>query len=245
MRKRRSVLLAAGLVLTGVLSASAQTAKESGWDFKITPYFWAIETDGDVGVGNVTAPVDMSFSEAWDRLEFGGMLSFEANKDNWILFLDGTYINIDDKKNTPLGPFRVEVEQSVLQAAVGYKLIEEPRLALDVGLGGRYLYTDVDVNVPLDISNISRSKDWADPVIVARLTAHFTDRCYGVLAGDIGGFGVSSDLTAQVYALAGYSFTDAVSLLLGYRYLYFDYEDGDFSYDVSTSGIMAGLQFGF
>lgn len=243
MNKGSSVFLAAGIVLAGILSASAQTAEESGWNCKITPYFWAIATKGDVGVGNVSAPVDMSFSEAWDRLEFGGMLAFEANKDEWIVFLDGTFINIDDNKNTQLGKFRVELEQSILQSAIGYKLIEEPKLSLDVGLGGRYIYSDVDINVPTDRADISQSKDWADPIIIARVITHFTDNCYGVLAGDIGGFGVSSDLTAQICALAGYTLNETISLLLGYRYLYYDYEDGDFSYDITTSGFVAGLQF--
>ena len=145
--------LAAGMVLTGVGGASGQTAAENEWDFRVTPYFWAIATEGDVGVGEVTVPVDMSFSEAWDRLDFGGMLSLEANKDQWIVFLDGTFIRIEDKKTTQLGVVEAEVEQSILQAAVGYNVVENSTLSLDLGVGGRYLYTDYQGgDVSYDIS---------------------------------------------------------------------------------------------
>jgi len=52
---------------------------------------------------------------------------------------------------------------------------------------------------------------------------------------------VESDLTWQVVASAGYSITENVDLLLGYRHLDIDYEDGDFSYDVATSGLGVGV----
>lgn len=245
MNKSCRAVLFAGILLSGISIASAQTAEESGWNFNITPYFWAIAIDGDIGVGDITVPIEQSFSDAWDRLEFGGMLAAEANKDKVILLLSGSYVNIDDKESTPLGTFRAEVEQAIVQAAAGYNLIEKPKLALDAGVGGRYIYSDLDLNVPIDRPDISRSIDWADPVVFARVTYHFTEQCYSVLIGDIGGFGVSSDLTAQIYALAGYSFTETVSLLLGYRYLYYDYEDDGISYDVAQEGFMTGLQFSF
>lgn len=245
MKHLRIVWVAAGMVLAGVLGVWAQPATEDEWEFSLTPYFWAIATEGDVGVGEVTAPVDMSFSEAWDRLDFGAMLSLEATRNQWIVFLDGTYILIEDERTTPLGVVEAELEQSILQAAVGYKLVEDSRLSLDVGAGGRYLYTSVDVTTPPGLPGVSRSVYWVDPIVVARLRVHFAERCYGVLAGDVGGFGVASDLTAQGYALAGYSLGERAALLLGYRYLYTDYEDGDFSYDISTHGYMAGLQFDF
>jgi hypothetical protein len=245
MTRKSRILLLAGILLAGISSAPAQTAKESCWKYSVTPYFWAIATDGDIGVGPITIPIDQSFSEAWDRLDFGAMLAFEANKDKWMVFLSASYIDIDDTASTPFGNIRAEVEQIIAQAAVGYRLVAEPKLDLDAGLGGRYLFSELDVILPVDRPDISRSLDWVDPVVFARATLKFTDRCYGVLSGDIGGFGIASDLTAQVYALAGYSFNETFSLLLGYRYLYYDYEDGGISYDVVQDGLMTGLQIRF
>lgn len=245
MNKSTMRWLAAGMVLAVVGSASGQTAAENEWDLRVTPYFWAIATEGDVGVGSITAPIDMSFSEAWDRLDFGGMLSLEANKGQWIVFLDGTYIRIEDKKKTQLGVVEADLEQSILQAAVGYNVIKDPALSLDLGVGGRYLYTSVDVTTPPGLPDVGRSVDWIDPILVARLTVNFNERCFGVLAGDVGGFGIAADITTQGYALAGYTLSERAALLLGYRYLYTDYQDGDFSYDISTHGYMAGLQIDF
>ena len=64
-----------------------------------------------------------------------------------------------------------------------------------------------------------------------------------MLYGDIGGFGVSSDLTWQLTAAAGYACTERCSMLLGYRYLDYDYESDDFSFDAVESGLVLGVQF--
>jgi len=52
---------------------------------------------------------------------------------------------------------------------------------------------------------------------------------------------VSSDLTWQLTAAAGYSITEKISALLGYRYLYYDYDGDRFNYDVFSSGMLIGL----
>ncbi len=78
---------------------------------------------------------------------------------------------------------------------------------------------------------------------MVRLRQQFTEKFYGVLIGDIGGFGASSDLTWQAMAAAGYSLTDWCSLLAGYRALGYDYDKDEFSLDVTEHGIVIGLQF--
>lgn len=90
-------------------------------------------------------------------------------------------------------------------------------------------------------SNISGSKSWVDPFIGVRGYYHFTDNFYGIAKADIGGFGISSDLSWQAYAAFGYNLTKSTSIELGYKYMAVDYTSGGFTNDVRTSGVFINL----
>ncbi len=97
-------------------------------------------------------------------------------------------------------------------------------------------------NIP---DEVSASKGWVDPIVGFRARYDFTDRVYGLVRADIGGFGVSSELTWQVYAALGYQMSKHTSVELGYRHMYVDYTDGGFIYDMNTSGLMLALSYKF
>jgi hypothetical protein len=63
--------------------------------------------------------------------------------------------------------------------------------------------------------------------------------------GDAGGFGVGSQLTYQIYAGLGKEFKTKYAVMLGYRYLYVDYTNGGFLYNVHMSGLQAGFNIKF
>jgi opacity protein-like surface antigen len=98
---------------------------------------------------------------------------------------------------------------------------------------------------PLAPVSFSETKAWADPVIGARLRAAAWGRWIFVLTGDVGGFGVSSDLTWQVFGGVAYEISDRWSAKIGYRALGVDYTDGGFKYDVIMHGPLLGLGYKF
>ena len=63
--------------------------------------------------------------------------------------------------------------------------------------------------------------------------------------GDIGGFGITSDLTWQAMAILGYHINESGSVILGYRGIGTDYTDGDFGYDVINHGVVLGFEYKF
>ena len=66
--------------------------------------------------------------------------------------------------------------------------------------------------------------------------------------GDIGGFGIGSDLAWQLATHLGVQVTDWLTILAGYRWLDIDYEDTEgtpFVYDIQTSGAQAAAAFHF
>ena len=239
MKNRIRMMVALAVLATAGLAQAAQ----EGWQFKITPYLWAMGVDGDIGVGAASVPVDVKFTDAVKDLDLGGMLSTEARNGAWGILADVAYLKLSDEADTRLGEFGAEFEQWMVQGAVVYRMADTGKTTLDLGAGGRYLSMDVTLNTPANTADHEASEGWIDPILVARLRQQFTENFYGVLAGDIGGFGVAPDLTWQVTAAAGYSLTDSISMLAGYRYLDYDYEEDAFQLDMAEHGIVIGLQF--
>jgi len=83
--------------------------------------------------------------------------------------------------------------------------------------------------------------------VIARFTTDIKDKWLFQFRGDIGGFGVGSDLTWQLHATAGYRFTKLFQMSLGYRILSTDYRVGEepteFLFDVNEFG--PEIRFGF
>ncbi len=92
---------------------------------------------------------------------------------------------------------------------------------------------------------VSDTEMWVDPIIGFRGRYNFTDECYLAARGDIGGFGVSSDLTLNAFGALGYQWNKTFSTELGYRYLYVDYAHDGFVFDAATKGLFLGATFRF
>lgn len=242
-KKSRRNLIAAALV--GVLAITPQLsrAQEGAWQYGLTPYLWAMGLDGDVGAHGVTAPVDVKFLDALKDLDLAGMLAGEASNGKCSLLMDATYVKLSDDTDTALGNLSAEVEQWSAQGAAVYRVAKTVKTTVDVGVGGRYY--DVHTQIDGPYRDASDHKGWADPLLVMRVRQQLTEDFFGQLVGDIGGFGVSSDLTWQLTAAAGYKLSPYADLLLGYRYLDYDYSKDGFVYDMATSGLALGVNFRF
>jgi opacity protein-like surface antigen len=86
-----------------------------------------------------------------------------------------------------------------------------------------------------------RDETWVDPIIGLRARHVLNDRWRLEGYADIGGFGVASNFTWQVYGGVGADITDRVTARLGYRHLAVDYEKDGFLWDVSLSGPILGV----
>lgn len=102
--------------------------------------------------------------------------------------------------------------------------------------------TQLRKRIPL---STSMDKNWVDPIIGVRAQWNFHDKWFLAGKSDVGGFGVGSDIAWTLQGTVGYRFTQDVSAELGYRYLYTDYTDGAFTYDIDQAGIYTGLHLTF
>ena len=120
-----------------------------------------------------------------------------------------------------------------------------------INVGGRYvdLSTKLTLNLPPSPANFKVDKSWFDPTIGLRFAGPIGERwSYGVL-GDIGGFGVGSDLTWQLTGSLSVRMTEHSLFTFGYRYIAFDYEEGQgleaFKIDLAEHGPALGFRFEF
>ena len=91
----------------------------------------------------------------------------------------------------------------------------------------------------------SGSKTWVDPIIGISGRVELGSGFALQAEGDVGGFGLVSDIDWQVLGTIQYQVADYVTLDAGYRYLAVDYDDGGFLFDVALSGPIIGASIRF
>ncbi len=249
---------------TGVYAQDASSGK-SKWEFELIPYLWMVNINGDVTVGDFSSHAKMSFGEIFSDLEFGGQGYLEARNDKWGLFLDATYVNLSTEEHTVgprVGPINVDVgiKEWLLEFGGLYQFARWPlgksasaALALDVLAGGRYWYMkgDLDVDAPLAYLSFhaSKSKNWIDPFVGLGARLNLTKDLLLAIEGDVGGFGVGSEITWNGTIALMYRISRVVSVGVGYRVLNVDYESGSgltkMKVDATMYGPMIGVGFYF
>jgi hypothetical protein len=223
------------------------------WEFVIVPYLWMSGLSGDIGVRGQTADVDVSFSDIFDALDFGGQVHIGVRKRNLGFFVDTTYLKLSVDRDVQVfdaGPgadVDLEVKEFLLELGGFYRFgtwpigsphsnfvqRENPSFTLDALAGGRYTNLDVEIDIDSDLpfipSEADGDQDWLDLFVGARLIFNPTENLVFVLRSDIGGFGFgfSSDISWNLVGWVGYELPWwGMTPIIGYRALYTDYDDG-------------------
>jgi hypothetical protein len=91
----------------------------------------------------------------------------------------------------------------------------------------------------------SLTERWADPYLGLGGHYNLTKVFYLTGKGDVGGFGVGSQITAQGYAAVGCHVTRDIYAEAGYRILYYDYDSDGFLFKAATRGaqVTVGIAF--
>ena len=71
------------------LAVAGPLQADDKWQNTITPYVFFSGMDGTVGVGPVTADVNLSFGDLLSNLKLGGMLAYEGRKGPYSIAFDG------------------------------------------------------------------------------------------------------------------------------------------------------------
>jgi opacity protein-like surface antigen len=245
-----------------VLASDAIASEESkqSWQFEFVPYLFAAGLNGSIGALGVTADVDVPIEKLIQHLDGVFMGIIEARRENWLIMFDAIYVRLEGETSSswqgPLGisnatgELKTTIRQQVYQPSLGYRVFDD-RTAVDIIGGVRYTQIDTEFDLgvttggllPGGTHHLSVGKSWWDPVVGVRVTVPLAEKWSVMGYVDAGGNG--SDFTYQAMAGANWQFAKNFSLKAGYRYLYQDFEDNGFAWDMALHGAYFGLGIRF
>jgi hypothetical protein len=241
------------ILVTVACSAQDSTHTVGRWGFLVEPYLLLPSMKGTLGIGTLPdAEVDAGVGDIFNRLQAGFMLYAEAQNGTWAFSSDLLYMKLkqDAVPSKTINSGSVTVSETAWELAGLYKIFPW----LDCGMAGRLLSIDADMTVVRNQigGNTTGEEEhltqtWVDPLLVVRMQLPNSGKWLLQVRGDVGGFGIGSDITWQVQAYGGYRFSELFQVTAGYRVLGINYETGTekdrFMYDINTFGPV--LQFGF
>ena len=224
---------------------------ESSWSNQGLIYLLGPTLDGTSGIGPIDTDVDMSASDVFETLDGAFLGMYRGEGERWGVMIDVVFMDLKADGSGDGGAFsgEVEVEQTTAIASATYRL--SPTTQLMAGA----LYNDVSAGISLKgprdrVREQSAGDDWVDPVVGVLFETPIGGGNWSFTgAAQLGGFGVGADLVTILTGSFSYRFNDWSSIDIGYRYLDFDYEDGDgldrFKFDMKEHGPAVGWRFDF
>ncbi len=252
-------------------------AEASRWSFLFNLYGWLPEMQGTVKTGDITADIDVGFDQVFDLLGDGKALAgaghFEVQYDRkYMFFLDAFGGTARPTSDVTLGLPRGRQVSATADLTMNYTFFEfgaayrvfdwsqneaTRPIAVDVLAGGRLMYFYEAVCLqgqgPAGIEHsVNTSATWVDPFVGGRFVVPVFDD-FGILfRGDIGGFGVGSDLAWNVlggltYRLPWAPFGATTSVVAAYKAIDFDQhsDNGNVVIDLNMRGPAIGMAFAF
>jgi hypothetical protein len=243
----------AGTTVPSLTSPTPVASAAPDWHWRVGLDAWVQALEGDVTIRGRNVDVDFGMDDVLDNLDFAAMGVLEVGCGRWSFLADLNYAELSGSTNTRLTYDTLDLSQFIGNFVVAYNVLENERTHLDVFAGARVNWVDMDASIDLTGPfglrtrdfHASGSETWVDPIIGARVQQELSDKFFVRAAGDVGGFGVSSDFTWQALAMFGYRINDSANVMLGYRGIGSDYSDGDFGYDCTNHGPLLGFEYKF
>ncbi len=241
--------------------AEAAPAAEAGSEIRVSfaALVWLTGIDGSYTLEGDSFDVDSSL--------LGGDFMLDVEVGKLLFYVDAFLVRIDEEDVAVSNVGMADATQAleIIEFGVGYEIASwdlgatpadarhDRRLDLTGYVGG--CYNRAGLRIKDSASGgvlLERRVDWVDPLLGAQVRGRFADWIHMDLRGDVGGFGAGSQLTWGALAAVGLDFSvgDAdLSLMLGYKALYIDYDEGsgatEFRWDATISGPFVGLKIAF
>jgi hypothetical protein len=221
----------------------ADEANDS-FHFELTPYLWAASIKGTAAAGGgEPPPIDSDYNFfAMDNLDGVASATFTARKNQWGFLFDFLYVAYEDTllEATPLQA-TPRLEGTIIEFAGAYTPASIDNLELIAGLRQQ----DITISLALLNQIPEQSVTWIDPFVGVIYDRPLNGNFHMALRGDLGGFGINSDIAVNAEAMFRYQMSKTFSIKLGYRYLKVKFDDTDFLYDLSLDGFQLGLGIRF
>ena len=235
----------------------AALAEGGEWRQTLVLYGMGAAIDGEAQIGDLSVPVDVSISELFDALEFGAMGAYRADNGTWSFMVDATYMGLGGTSETDRGLVKgdLDLDQTTLMGTAGRRWTENLEALFSLAYfdlsTDLKLTTTAPVSGAVTVRTASVDASWVDPMLGLQYSMPFRDDWRFSLRGDVGGFGIGSDLSYQVLANVHWQSSGGFGAVFGYRLIGFDYEDGRKGspsyqrFDLTEQGPLLGITYTF
>jgi hypothetical protein len=172
-----ALLLSASLVFAGPEPySSKETAPPSitesePWHFTIAAPGWMAGLDGTIGVRGVNADIDVGFDEILQHLDMIFAMRAQAQKGPFGIYGEVIYIGLSDNAqiNRLINNIHEQVDETLVDGALSWRLINQPRGSLDLVAGTHYtnIYEQLELH--------------SDPVAIQQASVRFVDNISAAL----------------------------------------------------------------
>jgi len=213
-------------------SAHAKSEKIRDWTFTFTPYAWVPNIVGSIKIDDAELPIDASVADLLSNSDRAGVFlgAVEIRYKKFAIYGDSTYLNLGFDKRLPITQLEIktDLEFIFVDFGISYRVLEgKPNTiqpwTIDLLAGGRYSSQQYKLALTGVPGKVKIDKSWVDPLIGSRVILDMTRRWRIILHGDVGGFGVGSDISTQGKGTIGYRWFPGdfeLELAAGYRALY-------------------------
>jgi hypothetical protein len=135
------------------------------WHFTIAAPGWMAGTDGTIGIRGINADIDVGFDEILEHLDMIFAMRAEAQKGPFGIYGEVIYIGLSDHAqiNRLINNVDEQVDLTLVDGALSWRLINKPRGSLDFVAGTHY-------------SNVyERLELHSDPIAIQQASEQFVD----------------------------------------------------------------------
>jgi hypothetical protein len=243
-------------VLAPAAPAPVPSAPPGGPQILVTPFLFLSGINTAISTGLPRVPTVDSSVGAFQLLGHLDGIPFMGA----IEIRDGPFSLLGDSFHVPVGTnvttrnVFFDGGNAALTANQGtadflYHWLDEPVQQLDAGIGFRAWSFNTNLTLNGRIAptiSITRSAQWADPLVALRYHREFGNGFGGTLYADLGGFGVGAHIDWQIFGTIDYALSPRASLRLGYLSLNFNYTAADsIGFNVHMKGPILAATFRF
>ena len=231
----------------------ASDATGTPWEFQLTPLLvWGSTLDGDSVVGNNAGAVAIKLrDDDLDNMEAGYGLHFEAKKNEFSLFTDYQYLNSTPEVDMGSARGKIDFRNIMFEIGSAFVFSDTGSTTVESLFGFRYIDQQADINnkgdFPLPAGpDIDGSDQWWHPFMGLRLGQRLSER-WSLQARSDFGYRASDNKAVNASAMIEFRFKPWGSLFAGYRYIDFDYDQGNgnsrYAFQAAQQGPLAGVNF--
>ena len=255
MKTLRKILFSLVLFVLSAPVIAAETGSTDGassgeWEKYFEVYGWMPQLNITTADGT---GVKLTLGDLLKNLDMLAMFDFGARKDKWSVAMDVIYMNLGAKE-TISGSIldhpedvdvNIDMRSFISTVNAGYQISSSDTNRLDFIGGVRYLYIRMPVDVDLT-DNLTKSArpsghSW-NGIVGLEGVRTINDNWYFDYYADVGTG--QADLTWQTKLGFGYNFNKWTGTF-GFRYLRFDFSDGDAFKDMDVIGPYLGAKWTF